>query len=97
MSGLPLLGSEDHQMDIAAWLHGLGLEQYAPAFRDNEIDGEVLRELTAEDLMDHRRYLGRPPAQAPGRHCRPGSASRPTRDAARSAVVRNSAPTSAPA
>ena len=23
-------------IDIAEWLRGLGLEQYAPAFRDNE-------------------------------------------------------------
>ena len=38
-------------MDIAAWLRGLGLEQYAPAFRDNDIDGEVLPELTADDLI----------------------------------------------
>jgi class 3 adenylate cyclase len=51
-------------MDVAAWLRGLGLEQYAPAFRDNAIDGEVLRELTADDLKDlgvslvgHRRKL----------------------------------------
>jgi class 3 adenylate cyclase/predicted ATPase len=51
-------------MDIAAWLRGLGLEQYAPAFRDNAVDGEVLRELTADDLKDlgvtlvgHRRKL----------------------------------------
>ena len=29
-------------MDVAAWLHSLGLERYAPAFRDNDIDGEVL-------------------------------------------------------
>jgi len=28
-------------MDVAAWLRGLGLEQYAPAFRDNDVDGEV--------------------------------------------------------
>ena len=28
-------------MDVAAWLRGLGLEQYAPAFRDNDIDGEI--------------------------------------------------------
>jgi hypothetical protein len=33
-----------------AWLRGLGLEQYAPAFRDNDIDSEILRDLTAEDL-----------------------------------------------
>ena len=51
-------------MDIAAWLRGLGLEQYAPAFHDNAVDGEVLRELTADDLKDlgvtlvgHRRKL----------------------------------------
>jgi predicted ATPase len=34
-------------MDVAEWLRGLGLEQYAPAFRANDIDGEVLRRLTA--------------------------------------------------
>jgi hypothetical protein len=33
-------------MDIEAWLQGLGLERYAPAFRDNEIDWEVLPKLT---------------------------------------------------
>jgi class 3 adenylate cyclase len=64
MRGLPFLGAEDHRMDIAAWLRGLGLEQYAPAFRDNDVDGEVLQELTAEDLISigvtsvgHRRKL----------------------------------------
>jgi class 3 adenylate cyclase len=42
----------------------LGLEQYAPAFRDNDVDGEVLPELTADDLISigvtsvgHRRKL----------------------------------------
>jgi class 3 adenylate cyclase/predicted ATPase len=51
-------------MDLAAWLRGLGLEQYAPAFRDNDVDGEVLPELTADDLISigvtsvgHRRKL----------------------------------------
>ena len=39
-------------MDVAEWLRGLGLEQYAPAFRDNDIDGTVLRRLTAEDLRE---------------------------------------------
>jgi hypothetical protein len=42
---------EDHRMDVAAWLRGLGLERYAPAFRDNDIDGEVLPELTSDDLI----------------------------------------------
>jgi class 3 adenylate cyclase/predicted ATPase len=39
-------------MDVAEWLRGLGLEQYAPAFRDNDIDGDVLRRLTGEDLRE---------------------------------------------
>jgi class 3 adenylate cyclase len=51
-------------VDIAAWLRGLGLEQYEQAFRDNAVDAAVLPELTAEDLKDlgvglvgHRRKL----------------------------------------
>jgi len=51
-------------MDVVGWLRGLGLERYVPAFRDNDIDGEVLRRLTAEDLRElgiasigHRRRL----------------------------------------
>jgi class 3 adenylate cyclase/predicted ATPase len=51
-------------MDVAAWLRGLGLEQYAPAFRDNDVDGEVLPALTSDDLISigvtsvgHRRKL----------------------------------------
>ena len=53
-----------NSMDVAEWLRGLGLEQYAPAFRDNDIDGEVLRRLSADDLRElgvasigHRRRL----------------------------------------
>jgi class 3 adenylate cyclase/predicted ATPase len=51
-------------MDVVAWLRGLGLEQYAPAFRENDVDAEVLAELTADDLISigvtsvgHRRKL----------------------------------------
>ena len=29
-------------MDVAAWLRGLGLGQYEQAFRENDIDAEVL-------------------------------------------------------
>ena len=29
-------------MDIAAWLASIGLERYGPAFRENEIDLDVL-------------------------------------------------------
>jgi class 3 adenylate cyclase/predicted ATPase len=51
-------------VDIAAWLHSLGLQQYEAVFRDNAVDAAVLPELTAEDLKDlgvtlvgHRRKL----------------------------------------
>jgi class 3 adenylate cyclase len=51
-------------MDVDAWLHGLGLEQNQAAFRDNEFDGAVLRDLSADDLRElgvasvgHRRKL----------------------------------------
>src|SRR5271168_473735 len=51
-------------MDLAEWLRGLGLGQYAPTFAANDIDEEVLRRLTAEDLRElgvasigHRRRL----------------------------------------
>jgi hypothetical protein len=39
-------------MDVADWLRQLGLEQYEPAFRANEIDERVLPSLTVEDLKD---------------------------------------------
>jgi class 3 adenylate cyclase/tetratricopeptide (TPR) repeat protein len=51
-------------MDIGAWLRSLGLDRYAPAFRDNDIDADILRQLTADDLRDlgivsigHRRRV----------------------------------------
>src|SRR6266481_4298789 len=51
-------------IDVASWLRQLGLAQYEPAFRDNEVDGEILPDLTAEDLIaigvtpvGHRRKL----------------------------------------
>jgi class 3 adenylate cyclase/predicted ATPase len=51
-------------VDIAAWLHSLGMQQYEGAFRANAIDSAILAELTAEDLRDlgvnlvgHRRRL----------------------------------------
>lgn len=51
-------------MDIAAWLRDLGLERYAPVFRDNDIDAAVLPSLTGDDLeklgitsVGHRRRL----------------------------------------
>ena len=51
-------------MDIAGWLRDLGLERYEQAFVANDIDAEVLSELTADDLIGlgvksigHRRRL----------------------------------------
>src|SRR5215475_4592256 len=51
-------------MDIGGWLRELGLEQYEQAFRDHEVDEEVLPKLTADDLtglgvllIGHRRKL----------------------------------------
>ena len=51
-------------MDIGIWLRGLGLGRYEAAFRDNDVDAEVLPELTADDLIGlgvtsvgHRRKL----------------------------------------
>jgi class 3 adenylate cyclase len=51
-------------VEIAGWLRGLGLEQYEQAFRENDIDADLLRSLTAEDLREigiasvgHRRRL----------------------------------------
>jgi class 3 adenylate cyclase len=45
-------------------LHRLGLEQYAAVFRENDIDAEILPELTPDDLIGlgitsigHRRKL----------------------------------------
>src|SRR5262252_1620433 len=51
-------------VNVAAWLNRLGLEQYERAFRENDVDAEVLPDLTAEDLIGlgvtsigHRRKL----------------------------------------
>lgn len=51
-------------MDIGVWLNRLGLKQYEPVFRDNDIDLGVMPKLTAEVLtvlgvgsIGHRRKL----------------------------------------
>src|SRR6267143_6197092 len=82
-------------MDVAAWLCGLGLEQYAQLFRDNDIDGEILYGMTAEDLKElgissfgHRRRLLNAITALGGES--------PTRDVAQSATSATSAPTSPP-
>ena len=50
-------------MDVAVWLRGLGLEQYETLFRENDIDAEILSDLTDGDLekigvsLGHRKRL----------------------------------------
>ncbi len=51
-------------MDIDSWLRTIGLGQYAEILRANDIDGELLRRLTNDDLKDigvaslgHRKKL----------------------------------------
>jgi len=51
-------------VDVGAWLRGLGLERYEPAFRENDVDAEVLPELAEADLeklgvtsLGHRKRL----------------------------------------
>ncbi len=51
-------------MDISQWLESLGLGQYAEAFAANDIDEEILLDLTLEDLqtlgvgsLGHRKKL----------------------------------------
>ena len=61
-------------MDVGSWLRSLGLGEYEPAFRDNQIDSEVLPNLTGDDLKElgvgsvgHRRKLLSAIAQLSGR------------------------------
>ena len=50
-------------MDIGVWLRSLGFEQYEALFRENDIDAEILGDLTDVDLeklgvsLGHRKHL----------------------------------------
>jgi class 3 adenylate cyclase/predicted ATPase len=50
-------------VEVAAWLRDLGLSRYEQTFRDNDIDGDVLSDLTESDLeklgisLGHRKKL----------------------------------------
>jgi hypothetical protein len=51
-------------MKVGDWLHRLGLPQYEKPFAENAIDGELLQQLTVDDLkalgvglLGHRRKL----------------------------------------
>jgi class 3 adenylate cyclase/tetratricopeptide (TPR) repeat protein len=59
-----LVSSYSILMDIEAWLKGLGLGQYARRFAENDVDAEVLAQLTDADLKElgvtslgHRKRL----------------------------------------
>ena len=61
---MSVAGIWDVTMDVGDWLRSLGLSEYEPAFRDNQIDSEVLPKLTGDDLKElgvasvgHRRKL----------------------------------------
>ena len=50
-------------MDVGSWLRSLGFEQYEALFRENDIDAEVLSDLTDADLeklgvtLGHRKRV----------------------------------------
>jgi class 3 adenylate cyclase len=51
-------------VDVASWLRNLGLERYEAAFRENDVDLDLLPNLDADDLKElgitslrHRRRL----------------------------------------
>ena len=48
-------------MDVGGWLRGLGLGQYEVLFRANEIDADILPELTEVDLEKLGVSLQTPP------------------------------------
>ncbi len=45
-------------MDVGTWLNGLGLSRYEAVFRENEIEADVLTELTDQHLKDLGVALG---------------------------------------
>ena len=59
-------------MDVAVWLRDLGLQQYEALFRENDLDVEVLSDLTDADLerigvsFGHRKRLLKAVAALPG-------------------------------
>src|ERR1700761_7230731 len=59
-----MTGPEGTAVHVGEWLKSLGLEQYATAYRENDVDAELLPRLTGDDLKDlgvtlvgHRRRL----------------------------------------
>src|ERR1700761_2957346 len=59
-----MTGPEGTAVHVGEWLKSLGLEQYEAAFRENDVDAELLPTLIGDDLKDlgitsvgHRRRL----------------------------------------
>jgi class 3 adenylate cyclase len=76
-------------MDVGVWLRRLGLAEYEGAFRDNQIDEEVLSNLTGDDLKElgvasvgHRRKLLSAIAELSGTLGGPISVAKASRDEA---------------
>jgi class 3 adenylate cyclase len=74
---------QDTTMDIAVWLRDLGLQQYEALFRENDIDAEVLSDLTDGDLekigvsLGHRKRLLKAVAALAGPAAAPPTAATP--------------------
>jgi SAM domain (Sterile alpha motif) len=70
-------------MDVAVWLRGLGLQQYEALFRENDVDAEVLSDLTDGDLekigvfLGHRKRLLKAVAALAGPAAAPPAAATP--------------------
>src|SRR5271157_4524005 len=70
-------------MDVAVWLRDLGLQQYEALFRENDIDAEVLSDLTDGDLekigvsLGHRKRLLKAVAALAGPAAVPPAATAP--------------------
>ena len=70
-------------MDVGSWLRSLGLEQYEALFHQNDIDAEVLGDLTDADLekfgvtFGHRKRLLKAVAALAGPPPAPAAASTP--------------------
>src|SRR5271166_4239917 len=81
-------------MDVGVWLRGLGLEQYEALFRENDIDAEVLSDLTDSDLekigvsLGHRKRLLKAIAVLAGPAAAPPAAAAPIPPAADAAERR---------
>src|ERR1700686_4150866 len=91
--GLQELAARERVMSttITDWLKGLGLEQYEKAFHDNDIDHDILPELTADALIGpgvasigHRRKLL---AAIKALHDSPAAAAAPPASAADAAAA----------